>query len=175
MELLCLKCRRLVEEDPCPFCGSAETREPVQEDACYLAEMDSPRAALLAGTLEKAGIPFRVQTSRVGKIKLFRVFYVPYDRLEDAWSEVQRLWGEDQPASAVPGEDPGPELFSGDEIDRMEAAGLDDMDLEELKAYRSRIIRTLKAIRIMEQKWKERSNILLDMKEEAEYLIDDRS
>lgn len=68
-----------------------------------------------------------------------------------------------------------PDLFTADEIDRMEAVMLDSMDLEDLKAYKSRIIRTLKAIKVQEQLWKERTSILLDMKEEAEYLIDDLS
>ena len=68
-----------------------------------------------------------------------------------------------------------PDLFGADEIDRMEAVMLDSMDLEDLKAYKSRIMRTLKAIKVQEQLWKERSSILLDMKEEAEYLINDLS
>ena len=68
-----------------------------------------------------------------------------------------------------------PDLFSADEIDRMEAVMLDSMDLEALKAYKSRIMRTLKAIKVQEQLWKERTTVLLDMKEEAEYLIDDLS
>ena len=68
-----------------------------------------------------------------------------------------------------------PDLFGADEIDRMEAVMLDSMDLEDLKAYKSRIMRTLKAIKVQEQLWKERTSILLDMKEETEYLIDDLS
>ena len=68
-----------------------------------------------------------------------------------------------------------PDLFSADEIDRMEAVMLDSMDLEALKAYKSRIMKTLKAIKVQEQLWKERTTILLDMKEEADYLIDDLS
>ena len=64
-----------------------------------------------------------------------------------------------------------PDLFGADEIDRMEAVMLDSMDLEDLKAYKSRIMRTLKAIKVQEQLWKERTSILLDMKEEAEYLM----
>ena len=68
-----------------------------------------------------------------------------------------------------------PDLFSADEIDRMEAVMLDSMDPEALKAYKSRIMRTLKAIKVQEQLWKERTTILLDMKEEAECLIDDLS
>ena len=68
-----------------------------------------------------------------------------------------------------------PDLFSADEIDRMETVMLDNMDREALKAYKSRIMRTLKAIKVQEQLWKERTTILLDMKEEADYLIDDLS
>ena len=68
-----------------------------------------------------------------------------------------------------------PDLFSADEIDRMEAVMLDNMDPEALKAYKSRIMKTLKAIKVQEQLWKERTTILLDMKEEADYLIDDLS
>ena len=68
-----------------------------------------------------------------------------------------------------------PDLFGADEIDRMEAVMLDSMDLEDMKAYKSRIMRTLKAIKVQEQLWKERTSILLDMKEEAEYLINDLS
>lgn len=66
-------------------------------------------------------------------------------------------------------------FFDAEEIDRMEAADLDGMSLEELKAYRNKIMETLKEIRVQEQLWKERKTILLDMKEEAEYLIEDLS
>ena len=65
------------------------------------------------------------------------------------------------------------DLFTADEIDRMEAILLDDMGPEELEAYRDRIIRTLKEIKAQERLWKQRTNILLDMKEEAECLIRD--
>lgn len=65
------------------------------------------------------------------------------------------------------------ELFEAEEIDRMEASMLDEMNLEELKAYKEKIIKTLKEIKEQEQKWKQRTIILLDMKEEAECLIED--
>ncbi len=67
------------------------------------------------------------------------------------------------------------EWFDGQEIDQMEAAMLDDLSLEDLKAFRTRIMNTLKEIRRQEQLWKERTVILLDMKEEAEYQIEERS
>ena len=65
------------------------------------------------------------------------------------------------------------DIFTADEIDRMEAILLDDMGPEELEAYRDRIIRTLKEIKVQERLWKQRTNLLLDMKEEAECLIRD--
>ena len=65
------------------------------------------------------------------------------------------------------------ELFAGDEIDSMEASELDDLSAEELKACLDKIRRTLKEIRLEEQRWKERTTRLLDMKEEAECLIRD--
>ena len=70
---------------------------------------------------------------------------------------------------------PGDGLFDADEIDRMEASMLDGLSLEELKAYKDRISRTLKEIKAQEQQWKQRTVILLDMREEAECLIDDLS
>ena len=65
------------------------------------------------------------------------------------------------------------DIFTADEIDRMEAILLDDMNPEELETYRNRIIKTLKEIRAQERLWKQRTNILLDMKEEAECLLRD--
>lgn len=65
------------------------------------------------------------------------------------------------------------ELFDGDEIDRMEAAALESMELQELKAYKDKVQKTLKEIKVQERKWKERTRILLDMKEEAECLLED--
>jgi len=67
------------------------------------------------------------------------------------------------------------QIFDAEEIDEMETSQLDGMDLQELKAYRNRILETLKEIKAQEQMWKERKIILLDMKEEAEYLIDELS
>ena len=57
----------------------------------------------------------------------------------------------------------------------MECSILDGMDLEELKAYKDKISKTLKEIKALEQLWKERTNRLLDMREEAENLIDELS
>lgn len=66
-------------------------------------------------------------------------------------------------------------LFSAEEIDQMDVSMLDGMTPEELKACLDKIRRTLLEIRARQQLWKQRANILLDMKEEAEYLIEDQS
>ena len=57
----------------------------------------------------------------------------------------------------------------------MEASMLDGLEPEELKAYRNKVMRTLKEIRVQGQLWKQRTNTLLDMKEEAECLIEELS
>ncbi len=67
------------------------------------------------------------------------------------------------------------DLFDAQEIDLMEASVLDDLSLEDLQEYRDRITKTLKEIRRQEQLWKQRTVILLDMKEEVEYQIEERS
>ena len=53
------------------------------------------------------------------------------------------------------------DLFTADEIDRMEAILLDDMNPEELEAYRNRIIKTLKEIRVQERIWKKQLSLVL--------------
>ena len=83
------------------------------------------------------------------------------------------MQGDDQPVYTGLNEEMMSDIFTADEIDRMEAILLDDMNPEELEAYRNRIIKTLKEIRAQERLWKQRTNILLDMKEEAECLIRD--
>ena len=65
------------------------------------------------------------------------------------------------------------DVFHAEEIDQMEWADLDDMELEELKAYKDKLVKTLKEIKAQEQQWKTRVTKLLDMKEEAESLIED--
>ena len=173
MELLCERCKRLTEEDVCPSCGGTELREPMDDDECRLAELDWSRTAAFAELLNRNGIPFREHIGMPGG-KYHgpsRVFYVPFRCLEDARTEWENLIAilEGVPTKAETGEG----FFEGDEIDRMEAADLDGLSPEELKAYSRKITRTLKWIRAQEQAWKERTNRLRDMKEEIEYLLDE--
>ena len=169
MELLCTKCRHLVDAEQCSYCGSWETRVPEGEDSCFLTTLTGPGAAVLSERLEQNGIPFRKLIVNIGRTTVTYAFYVPYGRMEDALSENEKMWGDDQ----AMGNDNT--VFSAEEIDEMDIGNLDSMDLEELKAYKAKIISTLKEIKFQEQRWKERTNLLLDMREEAENLIEDLS
>ena len=169
MELICTTCRHLADAEQCSYCGSWETKVPEAEDPCFLATLNGPEAAVLSVRLERNGIPYRKQLVHMGKITVTYAFFVPYGNLEDALSENEKMWGDEQ----AMGNDNT--VFSAEEIDEMDIGNLDSMDLEELKAYKARIISTLKEIRFQEQRWKERTNLLLDMREEAENLIEDLS
>ena len=174
-ELLCEQCRRLVETETCPYCGSTETRKPESGDYVYLAEMPNPYAATLEAALDINGIDFRRRIRQVGKRTVLRAYYIRYDQADDAWTYAQKLWEDPRPSSSGLSVPEGPGLFDADEIEQMEASQLDGMNLQELVAYKDKIMRTLKEIRAQEQRWKLLSNRLLDMKEETEYLIDDLS
>ena len=176
MALICEKCRRIIMEDVCPVCGSTETREPADDDRAFLiTTSDAASAAVISELLNQKDIPFRMNTISLGKYSVTRDFYVPYSRLEEAEIEVGKLWKDEQPAGDAWSEGFGSDVFQADEIDQMECSILDGMDLEELKAYKDKISKTLKEIKALEQLWKERTNRLLDMREEAENLIDELS
>ena len=94
-------------------------------------------------------------------------------RLEEAELELDNFSVNKQPTEDFLSEGLGQDVFHAEEIDQMEWADLDDMELEELKAYKDKIVKTLKEIKAQEQQWKTRVTKLLDMKEEAEGLIED--
>ena len=176
MALICEKCRRIIMEDVCPFCGSTETREPADDDRAFLiTTSDAASAAVISELLNQKDIPFRMNTISIGKYSVTRDFYVPYSRLEEAEIEVGKLWKEEQPAGDAWSEGFGSDVFQAEEIDQMEWSDLDGMDLDGLKAYKEKITKTLKEIKAQEQLWKERANRLLDMREEAGNLIDELS
>ena len=176
MVLICEKCRRIIMEDVCPVCGSTETREPADDDRAFLiTTSDAASAAVISELLNQKDIPFRMNTISIGKYSVTRDFYVPYSRLEEAEIEVGKLWKEEQPTGDAWSEGFGSDVFQADEIDQMEWSVLDGMNVEELKAYKDKISKTLKEIKAQEQLWKERANRLLDMREEAENLIDELS
>lgn len=169
MELYCTVCSRIVETEKCPHCGSLETRMPESSDYFFLTEVTGSMAVVLEGALKKRGIPYRMHTTEMDRIYMFRSFYVSYSRIDDAFKVIHDLWGEQVPHLNES------ELFAAEEIDQMDIGLLEDMSLEDLKSYKDKITKTLKAIKYREQQWKERANLLLDMKEEAENLIEDLS
>lgn len=168
MELLCGKCKRIIETEECPYCGSTETREPGSGDECLLAVLANYHSPVFAEALRYREIPFRVETV-IGKTSMFREFYVPYGQFDDAFAEMQKLC-EGRPLTFQENE-----VFTDEEMDRMDISQLDGMDAGSLKAFLGRIRNTQKAIRYQEQLWKDRSNLLLEMKEEAEALLEDLS
>lgn len=175
-EMICEKCRRIIVEDVCPICGCTDVHEPAENDYCYLISADHAGSVMISKLLEQKGIPYKMKTiSTQSRYSLssVRYIYVPYGRLEEAELELDNFQQRKQPVEDFLSEGFGPDLFHAEEIDRMEWANLDNMEPEELKAYKEKIVKTLKEIKAQEQQWKTRITKLLDMKEEAEGLIED--
>lgn len=173
MEYLCVKCRRLAETEQCPWCGSRETKEAEGSDYCYLSEWGGEEAGALADLLNLNSIPFQTRKSPCDTKRTYYSFFVPYRALEDAKDTILTQLSGSRAAAEGARDDSGP--FDGDEVDRMEMVELDGMSLEELRAYKDRLNRTLKWVRVQEKEWKRRTTVLMDMREEAENLIDEMS
>ena len=172
-EMICEKCRRLIVEDVCPICGCTDVHEPAENDHAFLITADHAGSVMVSKILEQKDIPYKMATVQIGKYSVTRDFYVPYGRLEEAKLELDNFSVNKQPTEDFLSEGLGQDVFHAEEIDQMEWADLDDMELEELKAYKDKIVKTLKEIKAQEQQWKTRVTKLLDMKEEAESLIED--
>lgn len=172
-EMICEKCRRIIVEDVCPICGCTDVHEPAENDHAFLITADHAGSVMVSKILEEKEIPYKMATVQIGKYSVTRDFYVPYGRLEEAELELDNFSVNKQPTEDFLSEGLGQDVFHAEEIDQMEWADLDDMELEELKAYKDKIVKTLKEIKAQEQQWKTRVTKLLDMKEEAEGLIED--
>lgn len=172
-EMICEKCRRIIVEDVCPICGCTDVHEPAENDHAFLITADHAGSVMVSKILEQKDIPYKMATVQIGKYSVTRDFYVPYGRLEEAELELDNFSVNKQPTEDFLNEGLGQDVFHAEEIDQMEWADLDDMELEELKAYKDKIVKTLKEIKAQEQQWKTRVTKLLDMKEEAEGLIED--
>ena len=172
-EMICEKCRRIIVEDVCPICGCTDVHEPAENDHAFLITADHAGSVMVSQILEQKDIPYKMATVQIGKYSVTRDFYVPYGRLEEAELELDNFSVNKQPTEDFLSEGLGQDVFHAEEIDQMEWADLDDMELEELKAYKDKIVKTLKEIKAQEQQWKTRVTKLLDMKEEAESLIED--
>ncbi len=168
MERICTRCRRIIETEQCPSCGGTETRFPESTDECLIVVLANYQSSVFAEALRYREIPFRMVTS-VGKTTMFREFYVPYGRIDDAFDEMQKLC--EGRLLAFEEND----VFTDEELDRMDISQLEGMDAESLKAFMGRIRNTMKAIKCQEALWKDRSNLLFEMKEEAELRLEDLS
>ncbi len=168
MERLCTRCRRIIETEQCPSCGGTETRLPESTDECLIVVLANYHSLVFAEALRYRGIPFRMVTT-LGKTSMFREFYVPYSRIDDAFDELEKLCEGRLLASE---ED---QVFTDEELERMDISQLEGMDAESLKAFIGRIRNTMKAIKCQEALWKDRSNLLFEMKEEAELRLEDLS
>ena len=172
-EMICEKCRRIIVEDVCPICGCTDVHEPAENDHAFLITADHAGSVMVSKILEEKEIPYKMATVQIGKYSVTRDFYVPYGRLEEAELELDNFSVNKQHTEDFLSEGLGQDVFHAEEIDQMEWADLDDMELEELKAYKDKIVKTLKEIKAQEQQWKTRVTKLLDVKEEAESLIED--
>ena len=172
-EMICEKCRRIIVEDVCPICGCTDVHEPAENDHAFLITADHAGSVMVSKILEQKDIPYKMATVQIGKYSVTRDFYVPYGRLEEAELELDNFSVNKQPTEDFLSERLVQDVFHAEEIDQMEWADLDDMELEELKAYKDKLVKTLKEIKAQEQQWKTRVTKLLDMKEEAESLIED--
>lgn len=98
--MYCTKCRHIVSGARCPLCGCRKLRKPEAQDACFLTEMESIWTNALSDILTQSGIPYTTQallgagiTARLGSILERTLFFVPYERLEEARAIVDGFFG----------------------------------------------------------------------------------
>ena len=97
--MYCEKCRRIIEEDRCPFCKSRKVREPEPEDICFLTERDYVSSGILEDVLKQQGIPYLKKdvmgagmAIKVGPMLERSRFYVSFGQLQEALSVVDGLF-----------------------------------------------------------------------------------
>ena len=185
MSMYCENCYRLVESDPCPHCGSA-VREAEPRDSCFLTEQGYVQATILADILTQNSIPYMTKMRSIkgcGPIMMGnRLFYVPYQLLNDAQNVVEELFytheeesGNDQPVEGMLKDD-GSEAFTPDEIDELPDTFVPEkMNLEELTIFKKKLAATVKALKIQERVNRERMDLLRDLIDETDFAIEDIS
>ncbi len=97
--MYCEKCKRIIQEERCPFCKRSTVREPEQKDPCLLTEMDYISSGILEDVLQQRGIPFLRKgvmgaglAIKVGPMLDRSRFYVPFDQLETAMAVTDELF-----------------------------------------------------------------------------------
>ena len=102
--MYCERCKGLYDGAVCPECGKDRwSREPRDEDPCFLMERGIPWDGMLADVLDQNGI-MHLDQSRMGAaigmraplLQSTRVF-VRYDDLEKALLLAEELFGPDAP------------------------------------------------------------------------------
>ena len=103
--MYCEKCKRIVETNICPACGSKKIREPETGDLCFLTEQDYVSSGILEDVLKQSGIPFLKKNVlgagiavRVGPMLDRSRFYVAYDLLPKAQELAEDLFAPDESA-----------------------------------------------------------------------------
>lgn len=99
--MYCEKCNTLFDGGcaACPACGSKETREPTQDDDCFVVEKEAIWGEMLADVLKQNGIPFIYKkalgaalATKIGSYRERYRFYVPYAQVPAAQSIVEELF-----------------------------------------------------------------------------------
>ena len=97
--MYCEKCRRIIQEDQCPFCKKSIVREPDPEDLCLLTELDYISSGILEDLLKQNNIPYLKKdvmgagmAIRVGPMFEMSRFYVSYDQLGGAQEVIGNLF-----------------------------------------------------------------------------------
>ena len=114
--LYCEKCKTAFEGDLCPVCGSRKRTRPVREDdLCRLTEVDMIWSEVAEDVLKENGIPYLIKgrlgaglAVYVGQMFEKNIFYVPYEKLEEARELTERIFAEakEEPAEAADPEEP---------------------------------------------------------------------
>ena len=168
----CVKCKSVSDTDKCPACGSWQTRTPEADDICLLAERPYIQASMLAGFLDRKGIPYMVQSRSLkpqGPTMGIRAIYVSYDRLAEAQAAEVELFAADetvQPAGAVQDGDPAGVLSMPEPLSDSDIYGLEKMSREELKEYRNRLTATLREM-------KKREETIRDVMDEIDFMLEE--
>jgi len=97
--MYCEKCKRIIQEERCPFCKRSIVREPESEDLCLVTEQDYISSGILEDMLKQNGIPFLKKgvmgagmAIKVGPMLERSRFYVTYDLLEKATAVANELF-----------------------------------------------------------------------------------
>lgn len=86
----CEKCNAAFEPERCPVCGNKKTREPRDDDYCFLAEQGKHRSEVLMSVLDANEIPYSAVPVGTGVESIFGMslscnrLYVPFGNLDKA-------------------------------------------------------------------------------------------